>query len=62
ERIVELVEVVDIEHDDCQRLARALHAPQFPAAGFFEITPVEQAGVRIADRLLPKRFAKAQIG
>lgn len=40
ERVIELLEMIDIEHDHCQRLFGTLHAPQFATACFLQIAAV----------------------
>jgi hypothetical protein len=48
--IVELLEMIDIEHDHHERLFGTLHAPQLAVAGFLDIAAIEQSGVGITDR------------
>src|SRR4029078_7613684 len=60
--IIKDLEVVDIEHDDAQRLWGARDAPRLSVKRFFEIAAIEQAGEGIADRLAAQRLAQMQIG
>ena len=61
ERVVELFEMVEIQHDDTEGPGTTLGASQFALEGFFEIAPIEQSGQRVADRLAAQRLAQLQI-
>ena len=60
--VVEFLEVVEIEHEDAESGFGADGASGFALHHFFEVTAVEQAGERIADRLVAQRFAQTEIG
>src|SRR4029450_11084458 len=61
ERVVEALEVIEIEHEDCKRCLVAGASMDFALQGFFEISPIEEAGQRIPNRLSTQRFAQPQI-
>ncbi len=50
--IVELLEVVDVDHHHTHRLLIAAGAAQLSLQRFFQVAPVEQPGQRVPDGLL----------
>ena len=58
EAIVDRLEAIDVEHDQGQRMAMALHPSQFLTQPFQYMAPIGQAGQRIGVcqllELLPK--------
>ena len=61
ERIVELLEEVEVDHHDAERAAAAFGAAELALEGLFQIATVEEAGQRIADRLIAQRLAELEI-
>ncbi|EXU79484.1 hypothetical protein AX13_05070 [Comamonas aquatica DA1877] len=64
--VVELFEMIHIDHHDGQRAfwivqTSAFSTQDFSMQGFIQKTPVVQAGERILDGLLMQRFSQAQV-
>ena len=60
--IIELLEVVNIQHDSLQRTLISLCTFNFARESLFHESPVVQAGQRIANGLTPQCLAQLQIG
>ena len=61
-RVVEALEVIHVDHEQREAAAAAPAARDLPVQGFFQETPVVQAGQRVADGLLAQVFAQPDVG
>src|SRR5512134_2391264 len=61
-RIIEALEVIEVEHDHTDRALQPQRAVEFPLESLLQITPVEQACERITNGLLPQKVSQLQIG
>src|SRR5258708_33323597 len=61
ERVIETLEIIDIQHDQATMVPIARGARQFTLQRLFQVASVEQPGQRVADRLLAQGFAQLQI-
>ena len=62
QRVIEPLEVVQVEHERGERPLFAVGAAQFAFQRFLHVTPVIEARQRIADGLDVQRLAQAQAG
>lgn len=60
--IVETLEVIDIEHDDRERLLATACAGCFARQRIFHVAAVEKSRQRIVQRLMTQRFLQMQVG
>src|SRR5256885_6670700 len=60
--VVEFLEVVEIEHEDAERLFGADSAADFAFQHFSQIAAVVEAGKRVFDGLVAQGFAQADVG
>ncbi len=61
-KIIERLEVVDIDGDNGKRAGIAFRARHLACEGLFHVTPVEEAGDDVTDRLLAKCLAQVDVG
>ena len=55
-RVVEPLEVVEVEHDDPDRVPIARGASHLPLQRLFHVAPIEQPRQRVANRLAAQRL------
>jgi hypothetical protein len=60
-KTVAALEVVNIEHNDSDRLSGTFGTLQFAGQCLIQVAPVVQAGQRVADGLLLELLAQAQV-
>ncbi len=61
ERVVELLEEVEVDHHDAQGAATAFCAAELALERLLQIATVEEAGQRIANRLIAQRLTELEI-
>src|SRR4051812_6979163 len=62
EGIVELFEMIEVQHHDTQGLIGTQRAPDLALQNFFQVTAIEKAGQRIHNGLVAKRLSQPDIG
>lgn len=60
-RVIESLEVIEVEHQDTQELLASDCASNLASQHFFQITGIEKARQRVANRLIVLRLAETQI-
>src|SRR5262245_42310174 len=59
--VVEALEMVNIDHNYCQRRLSAQRSENLPAERFLHVSSIEQAGERISNGLIAQTLAQLQI-
>src|SRR5882757_8446206 len=60
--IVEVLEVIQVHHDDAHGLATSLRATQLPFKHLIQVASVESAGQRVSNGLTLEHFSQPYVG